>query len=197
MPQRPALARPLPRPQPVPLRSQAVEALLRDLGNRVQRGVDPAEPAARCPTGVASIDRLLGGGVPRGRLSEISGAASSGRTSLALSLLARTTRRGEVVAWIDTADRFDPLSAAGAGADLSRVLWVRAPGLREALQGAEHLLAARGFPLVVLDLTRVTETIPVPVWTRLRKAAGGTQTGLVVLAETRVTGSAADLEDEA
>jgi hypothetical protein len=77
------------------------------------------------PTGLPALDAQLQGGVPRGQVSEIVGPRSSGRTSVLRALMAETTRRGELVALIDTLDRFDPASAAAAGVDLARVLWVR------------------------------------------------------------------------
>src|SRR5262245_8745591 len=145
-----ALPRPVPS-GPVPSSpSSRLERVLHDLGAQVRRGGVPGPPEARCPTGVPQIDALTGGGFPRGRLSEIVGAPSSGRTALARALLARATRAGEVVAVIDAADAFDPTSAAAAGIDLGRVLWVRAPHVPAALHSAERVLQARGFPLVVL-----------------------------------------------
>ncbi len=84
-----------------------------------------ARPAnALASTGIPAIDALAGG-LPRGALSEIYGPASSGRTSLVLSALAEATARQEVCALVDASDSFDPASAAAAGVDLSRVLWVR------------------------------------------------------------------------
>jgi hypothetical protein len=75
-------------------------------------------------SGIAAVDALTGG-LPRGALTEICGPASSGRTSLVLAALAQVTRRQEVCAVVDTSDAFDPLSAAAAGVDLKRLLWVR------------------------------------------------------------------------
>jgi hypothetical protein len=75
-------------------------------------------------TGVAALDALTGG-LPRGALSEITGPASSGRTGVMLAALAETTRRQEVCALVDASDSFDPASAAAAGVDLERLLWVR------------------------------------------------------------------------
>jgi hypothetical protein len=77
------------------------------------------------PTAVAAVDVLLEGGLPIGAISEFVGPASSGRTSLSLSFLARATGVGSVGAWIDVSDELDPESAAAAGVDLSRLLWVR------------------------------------------------------------------------
>ena len=91
-------------------------------------------------------------------------------TSLALALLARTTAAGEVVALVDGVDAFDPPSAAAAGVDLSHVLWVRTSEVPYALRSTEHLLAARGFALVLLDLASGRETrVPPSAWSRLRR----------------------------
>jgi hypothetical protein len=132
--------------------ARRLDALLRDLGPQLRRGGRPTEPLSRFPTGIPDLDRLLEGGFPHGRLSEIAGPLSSGRTSLALCLLARATRAGEMVAVVDAADAFDPASAQAAGAQLDRVLWARAAGWREALRSTERLLEAHGFALVLLDL---------------------------------------------
>lgn len=181
-------------PGPVARSAQAVEALLRDLGSRLRRAEVPREAPGRWPTGVPALDRILEGGFPRGRLGEIAGPASSGRTSLALALLATTTRAGESAGVVDAADAFDPASAAEAGVALERTLWVRETRPSEALRATEILLRAGGFALVLLDLTR----LPVPpaqgAWLRFSRAAAASLTSLVVLAsEARLTGSHADL----
>src|SRR5579862_8873676 len=75
-------------------------------------------------SGIHALDALTGG-LPRGCLTEICGPASSGRTSLLLAALAAATRRGEFCAIIDASDTLDPHSAAAAGVDLDRLLWVR------------------------------------------------------------------------
>ena len=87
--------------------------------------LDRADPAAFVSTGLSALDAHLRNGVPRGQLSEIVGPRSSGRTTLLLQLLASATREGELVALVDTFDRLDVASLVAAGADLSRVLWVR------------------------------------------------------------------------
>ena len=76
------------------------------------------------PTGIAQLDAAIGG-IARGCVTEICGAASSGRTSVMLSLLARVTRREEAVVLVDASDAFHPESAAQAGVELKRLLWVR------------------------------------------------------------------------
>ena len=170
-----------------------IDALLRDLGPWLRRGGLPAEPLVRFPTGLPEIDRLLAGGFPRGRLSEIAGPASSGRTSLALALLARTSGAGETCAVVDGADGFDPASARAAGAALERVLWVRAPRRREALRAAERLLETPGFALVLLQQDGSEPQLGAAAWTRLARAAAGTGAALVVLSLERALGASAEV----
>lgn len=177
-------------------RGDRLQALLQDLGSELHRGLElGAEPerAVGCPTGLPELDHLLGGGLPRGRLSEFVGPASSGRTSLALSLLATTTRGGHCVGWIDCADAFDPISAEDAGVALERVLWVRPPSLREALRCTERLLEAEGFPLIVLDLAARAEAHDPHAWLRLARLAAGTHSALVLLGCERHAGSSAHI----
>jgi recombination protein RecA len=80
------------------------------------------------PSGVAELDALLGGGIPRGGITEITGSSSTGKTTLALSLLARLTAKGGVCAWVDVQDALDPETAAAHGVCLERLLWLRVTG---------------------------------------------------------------------
>jgi recombination protein RecA len=97
------------------------------LALKIPSALTPAQKVIRpvAPTEVAEVDALLEGGLPVGAITEMVGTESSGRTSLALSFLAGITRAGSVCAWIDVLDTLDPESAAAAGVDLSRLLWVR------------------------------------------------------------------------
>ena len=83
-------------------------------------------------SGIAQLDSLCGG-FPRGCLTEICGTGSSGRTSILLSALAHVTEQGEVCALVDASDAFDPASAAAAGMEMNRLLWVRC-GEKKSLQ---------------------------------------------------------------
>jgi recombination protein RecA len=76
-------------------------------------------------SGITKLDEVLSGGFPRGSLVELCGPASSGRTSLAFSLLAQATERQQACAFVDVSDSLDPLSLAAAGVDLPRLLWIR------------------------------------------------------------------------
>jgi hypothetical protein len=93
-------------------------------------GVTPASRLEVRPTpqmvssGVREIDTLTGG-LPRGCLTEVCGPASSGRTSVLLAALAAATQRQEVCALVDISDAFNPYSAAAAGVNFERLLWVR------------------------------------------------------------------------
>lgn len=110
-------------PSAATIRLQVEAALAR----RIPSALTPAQKVIRpvAPTGVAEVDALLEGGLPVGAITEMVGAESSGRTSLALSFLAGITRAESVGAWIDVLNTLDPDSAAAAGVDLSRLLWVR------------------------------------------------------------------------
>src|SRR5256884_5859037 len=77
------------------------------------------------PSGVGELDEVLGGGFPRGSLVELCGGASSGRTSLAFSLLAQATERQEACAFVDVSDSLDTIALAAAGVELPRLLWIR------------------------------------------------------------------------
>src|SRR6266436_4657737 len=90
-------------------------------------------------SGIPQLDSLTGG-LARGCLTEICGTASSGRTSVLLLALARATQRGEVCALVDASDAFNPTSAAAAGMEMSRLLWVRCG---EKYPSRKHPSAAR------------------------------------------------------
>ena len=81
-------------------------------------------------TGIEEVDSECGG-LPRGAITEIVGAPSSGRTALLYSILAEATARGEACALVDASDAFDPVSAAAAGIDFQELLWIRCAGKRE------------------------------------------------------------------
>jgi recombination protein RecA len=110
-------------PTATPLRDR-IEAAL---AHKIPGALSPKPRIIRefVPTGVHSIDELLGGGVPANAITEIVGVECSGRTSLAISFLAGLTNTGKVCAWVDASDALHPESAAAAGIDLRSLLWVR------------------------------------------------------------------------
>ena len=106
----------------IPLKQGRIET------GRIGRGLEGFRRRAEVelqPSGVAELDAVIGGGFPRGSLVELCGPASSGRTSLAFSLLAQATERQEACAFVDVSDSLDPISLAAAGVELPRLLWIR------------------------------------------------------------------------
>jgi len=145
-------------------------------------------------TGIRTLDNQLGGGVARGHLSEIVGPRSSGRATVLCRMLAAATDRGEAVALIDTCDRFDPESAATAGIDLSKLLWVRERGdALRALKAMNLVLQAGGFGLVAFDVADVHAAVlrqfPLSTWMRMARVIEGSQTTAVVIAAARLARS--------
>jgi len=108
-------------------RFQRLEALLRErkLDRTLTTAIPDSAEHEAAGFGVAALDAALGGGLPRGQVSELTGPPSSGRTTVAWTWLGAATARGESVALIDTFDRFDPFTGSQCGLELSRVLWVR------------------------------------------------------------------------
>jgi len=101
----------------------------------VFKGRELTRKDCRLSASLEPINALLEGGIPRGRISEIVGRRSCGKTSLAAAFISSATRRGEVAAVIDLANAFDPSTMAEAGVDLARVLWVSVPS--RSLSGRE------------------------------------------------------------
>ena len=154
------------------------------LGGPLEWQSRPAPELVR--SGVPELD-AANGGIPRGALTEIYGPASSGRTSLLLSILAAATARDEVCALVDSEDGFDPASAAAAGVRLDRLLWVRCGHNAEhALKAADLLIQGGGFGLVAMDLGDTpipsARRISLTSWFRLRRAVENTPTVLLTVA---------------
>jgi recombination protein RecA len=176
--------------------------------SKILAGVTPASglvvrPAPEMvPSGIAAMD-VLTGGLPRGCLTEICGPASSGRTTLLLAALAAATRRGEFCAVVDASDALDPQSAAAAGVELDRLLWVRCGEsspqkcLEQLLRAADLLLESGGFGLIALDLgdlpPQTARHIPLTTWFRFRRAVEHTPTVLLAIERQSIAGSCSSL----
>ena len=149
------------------------------------------------PTGVREIDELLFG-LPRGAITELYGPASSGRTSVMLSTLANATAHEEICAIVDCDDTFDLASAARAGVDFKRTLWVRCGhSLERAFKAVDLILHAGGFGFIALNLgnvpTKVVRRVISSWWFRFRRAIEDTPTALVVLTPVAAVRSCAAL----
>lgn len=160
------------------------------------------------PSGVATLDARLGGGWPLGAISEVIGPRSTGRTHILVSTLAQATSQGQVVALVDAFDRFHPRSAAEAGLDLNRLLWVRGapvtaetarPAVLErsvilAIRAFDLILRAGGFAVVALDVCdaapRVLRGLPTATWFRLAHVNEGRQTAALLFGDAPMGRSA-------
>jgi hypothetical protein len=136
-------------------------------------------------TGIGDVDALIEG-CPRGRITEIAGPVSSGRTTLLHSILAEASRLGEFCALVDSSNSFDPHSAAAAGVNLKRLVWIRCGGNADhAMRAADLLIHGGGFGVVAMDLCEVTpqmlRRIPLSYWYRFRRAIETTPCAFVLL----------------
>jgi replicative DNA helicase len=162
------------------------------------------------PTGISEVDAILGGGIPRGRITEVAGAASTGKTSFGLSVISAITQSGAACAWVDVSDALSPESAAAANIVLKRLLWLRMSAerkqrvtdkpwsrLEQALKATDLLLQAGGFAAIVLDMSDVlaqqTMRIPLATWYRFRLAAEQARTALIFLSQSPCASSCAAL----
>lgn len=104
------------------------------------------------PTGALSLDIALGGkGLPRGRVVEIYGPESSGKTTVALHAIANAQRTGGVAAFIDVEHALDPSWAKKVGVDLESLLVSQPPNAEEALKIAEMLVKSNAVDIIVID----------------------------------------------
>lgn len=136
-------------------------------------------------TGIGPVDALIEG-CPRGRITEIAGPQSSGRSTLLYAILAEAARLGEFCALVDGASAFDPHAAAAAGVNLERLVWIRCGGNPEhAMRAADLLLHSGGFGVIALDLCEIAprslRRIPLSSWYRFRRVLEPTTCALVLL----------------
>lgn len=104
------------------------------------------------PTGSLSLDVALGiGGVPKGRIVEIYGPESSGKTTIALHIAAESQKRGGEVAFIDVEHALDPVYAANLGVDIDSLLVSQPDTGEQALEIAEALIRSGAIEVVVID----------------------------------------------
>jgi recombination protein RecA len=104
------------------------------------------------PTGVLSLDLALGvGGFPRGRIIEVYGPESSGKTTLALSVVAQAQKLGGSAAYIDAEHAMDPAYSKQLGVDLDSLLISQPDSGEEALEITEKLVRSSAFDVIVVD----------------------------------------------
>lgn len=162
------------------------------LGEAVVRAeaLEARRPGLR-PSGVAALDALLGG-LPVGRIVEVTGTAGAGLTSLGLALAARATGEGGLVAWVAAA-RDHGLAAEElltAGVDPQRLLLCRAPDALQAVRAADLLLGSGAFERVVLELPEApAPALTEGLWVRLARRAEAARATLLLLRPPTAAGA--------
>ena len=122
------------------------KGILMKLGDKVDDDV------LSIPTGSVSLDLALGvGGYPRGRVIEIFGPESSGKTTLTIHAIAEVQKQGGVAAFIDAEHAFDSSYASALGVDLDNLYISQPDNGEQALEIADHLISSGALDLVIID----------------------------------------------
>jgi len=142
------------------------------------------------PTGIARLDTQIGG-LLRGAITEIYGDASSGKTSMMLSILAAAMNRDEACALVDGHDSFSP------GMHMGKFLWVRCHNITQALKSTDLLLQGGGFGVVALDVsdldTKALQEVPLSTWFRFQRSIRKTPTILTIISRKGIARTCASL----
>lgn len=193
----------VPDPLPAqPVENEAVASLRAQLagtaaaklvnGSELIRALEKARRDESIPTTLAPFDTLLGGGLPRGKMVELTGRRAAGRFSIVLSALAAATSMGEAAVLIDLGDHLDPQIAEANGVDLRRLLWIRPHTLKQAVMSAE-MITATGFQLVALDTglhPMRGRRVPDAAWVRLGRSAEAHGAAMLISTPYPLTGTA-------
>jgi recombination protein RecA len=121
-------------------------------GSLMRLGDEAAVPIASIPTGSIALDVALGiGGIPRGRVTEIYGPESSGKTTVALHIVAEAQRAGGTAAFIDAEHALDPTYAQALGVDINELLVSQPDNGEQALEIADMLIRSNAVDVIVID----------------------------------------------
>ena len=121
-------------------------------GSIMRMGDEPTKKVASIPTGALALDLALGvGGVPRGRVIEIFGPESSGKTTLSLHIIAETQKAGGLAAFVDAEHALDPTYAEAIGVDLENLYFSQPDNGEQTLEIADTLVRSGALDLVVVD----------------------------------------------
>ena len=141
-------------------------------------GVSP--PEAGFSTGIGALDQATGfDGIPRGRLSELTGPAGSGALTLGLRVLGAALDGGGLAAYVDLPGTFAPTAGMALELELSRLVVVRPPDAETALQATATLLRSNAFEALLLDLESARPRAN--RWSQLADLAGRGAASLVVV----------------
>lgn len=141
-----------------PRRQAALETALANVerqygkGSAMRLGDKPMQDVEVIPTGSLALDTALGiGGVPRGRIVEVYGPESSGKTTLALHIVANAQRNGGVAAFIDAEHALDPVYARKLGVDTDALIVSQPDNGEQALEIADMLIRSGALDVIVVD----------------------------------------------
>jgi recombination protein RecA len=140
-------------------KSKAIDAAISQIERQFGKGSimrmgdeERQSSVASIPTGALALDIALGvGGVPRGRIVEIFGPESSGKTTLALHIIAEAQRAGGLAAFIDAEHALDPTYAQAIGVDLENLYFSQPDNGEQALEIADTLVRSGALDVVVID----------------------------------------------
>lgn len=120
-------------------------------GSIMKMGESKQAAIETIPTGSISLDLALGGGIPRGRVTEVYGPESSGKTTLTLHIIAEAQKKGGQCAFIDAEHALDPEYAKRIGVDMANLLISQPDSGEQALEIAETLVRSNAVDVVVVD----------------------------------------------
>ena len=121
-------------------------------GSMMKLGEEAVVKVAAIPTGAISLDIALGiGGIPRGRVVEVFGPESSGKTTVALHAIAEAQRAGGIAAFIDAEHALDPVYASALGVDVNELLVSQPDTGEQALEIADMLVRSGAVDILVID----------------------------------------------
>ena len=121
-------------------------------GSVMRLGDEPAEKLEVIKTGSVTLDRALGvGGFPKGRVVEIYGPESSGKTTLAIHAVAEAQKKGGIAAIIDAEHAFDQFYAKNLGVDVDNLLISQPDNGEQALEIADNLIRSGAIDIIVID----------------------------------------------
>ena len=177
-------------------RARAIEADVGQLEKQFGKGSimrlgqkDAIAPVAAIPTGAISVDYALGvGGMPRGRVVEVFGPESSGKTTLALQVIAQAQKLGGMAAFVDAEHALDASYAKKLGVDLDALLVSQPDNGEQALEIVEVLVRSNGVDVVVVD--SVAALVPrAEIEGEMGEAQVGLQARLMSQALRKLTGA--------